>query len=448
MSLRHLLAAALVLLTITAIVAGTRGGRTDSVTIGVVAPLSGPRAYLGEEIRNGATLAVDELNRDGGLLGSDVQLVVVDDADLVQLPSQLARLAERERVTAIIGPEAPGILLSPRSPLARREVPALLPASFSGDLSDAPAPVVRTIPSAAVQARTLGWWLTQARDVTDVAVVVADPTEGAAVTDALKDGLRAGGVEEVTLLEVPASTSRFDPAVESLRTEAPEADAVLIWAPPPVAARATVAVRRVGWDVQLMVPASAFVSEYRTLAGQASEGVVLAFPFRREWFTGTDLMSFLLRYHGEHGLGALPQLDTLVLDVPVVATAAYDATMLVAAAVEQAGSAAPRPVGGALDEVVHEGLLKTYTDLGGGETWEVSELHVARFHHLATTFDVDPRLDAEYHRRFWRSQVSADYLLEVLEGPALDLARRLIEGQGPPPEYAPPLPPPGPVARP
>ncbi|MDX1658267.1 MAG: ABC transporter substrate-binding protein [Nitriliruptorales bacterium] len=448
MSLRRLFATALVLLTITAVVAGTRGGRTDRVTIGVVAPLSGARAYLGEEIKNGVTLAVAELNRDGGLLGSDVELVVVDDADLVQLPAQLARLAERDRVTAIIGPEAPGILLSPRSPLARRDVPALLPASFSGDLGEAPAPVVRTIPSAAVQARTLGWWLTEVREVTDVAVVVADPTEGAAVTDALTEGLRSGGVEDVAVLEVPASTSRFDPAIGSLRSQAPDAGALLIWAPPPVAARATVAVRRVGWDVQLSVPASAFVSEYRTLAGEASEGVVLAFPFRREWFTGTELMSFLLRYHGEHGLGALPQLDTLVLDVPVVATAAYDATKLVAAAVEQAGSAAPRPVGEALDEVVHDGLLKTYSGLGDGETWEVSELHVARFHHLAITFDVDPRLDPDYHRRFWRSQVSADYLLEVLEGPALDLARRLIERQGPPPEYTPPLPPPGPVARP
>lgn len=449
MSLKSFLALALVVATLSAVVAGTTGREDDALAIGVVAPLSGPRAYLGEEIVNGAELAVDELNRDGGVLGHEVELVVVDDADLVQLPAQLARLAERERVSAVIGPESPGIVLSPRSPLARRGVPALLPASFTGDLSDAPAMVLRTIPSATAQARTLGWWLSTQREARHVAVLVADPIEGAAAAEELTDGLKRGGIEDVTVLEVPGATNRLGPALASLRNQAPDADAVLLWGPPPTAARATLEIREQDWDVQIAVPASAFVSEYRSLAGEASEGVVLAFPFREEWFSGVELMTFLLRYHREHGLGALPQLDTLVLDVPVVATATYDATRLVAEAARTAGSSRPQQIADALDEVSYDGVLKTYKELDQREAWRLAELNVARFHHLATTFDVDPRLDRELQRRIWELQVSAEYLPdEVFEGPAGDLIRSMIERRGPAPVYAPPLPPPGPVARP
>ena len=73
----------------------------------------------------------------------------------------------------------------------------------------------------------------------------------------------------------------------ALRRRAPDADAVLLWGWPDAAARATSAVRRLGWDVQLAVGSSAFVGTYRTLAGTSSEGVVLPFPFRDAWFGPT-----------------------------------------------------------------------------------------------------------------------------------------------------------------
>src|SRR5690606_10332573 len=133
-------------------------------------------------------------------------------------------------------------------------------------------------------------------------------------------------------------------------------------------ARATSAVRALDWDVQVAVPASAFVAEYRTLAGDAIEGVVAAFPFDEAWFTG-DLVGWMLRYQLRHGLGLLPQLDTLVIDLPVAAVAAYDAVGIVAAAVRDAGSRVPADVADALTEVEHDGLLRTYA-LDRREAWD------------------------------------------------------------------------------
>lgn len=436
-------------LVLAAVLAACGTGAPDHVRIGVIAPLTGERSYLGEEVVAGAELALEDLQRAGGLLGEDVELVVVDDAELIDLPRQLADLAERHRVSAIVGPEAPGSLLGPRNPLQRRDVPALLPTAFAGDLDAASTFVARTIPSAEAQATALARWLTGVRELSRVAVLVADPVEGGAVETMLERGLTAGGAQVDAIVAVSGESGRLDPAVARLRDRAPDAEAVLLWAQPPAAARATAAVRELGWDVQLAVPSSAIVAEYRSLAGRVSEGVVLAFPFRSEWFAA-DMTDLMLRYHAAQGLAALPGLDTLVLDVPVVALAAYDAVHAVAAAVRAADSREPAAVSAAFEDgLVHDGILRRYR-FGGPEVWTAGDLRIARFHEFATVYDVDPRLDQVEQRRFWERQVAADYLPdEMLEGPAGAILRRLLEGrQGDLPTYTPPEPPPGPVARP
>jgi branched-chain amino acid transport system substrate-binding protein len=419
----------------------------DHVRIGVVAPLSGPRAAIGQELVHGAELAVDQLNDRGGLLGDDVELVVTDGADLVDVPRRLADLSEHARVSAIIGPEAPGVLVGPRSPLTRRSVPALLPSAFAGELEGASTLVARTVPSARAQAERLARWLVDDRGAASLAVLVADPVEGAAARDAIEDGAASGGLAPSAVVEVDADRP-MTTAVQALRRQAPDADAVLLWGWPDAAARATLAVRAIDWDVQVAVGSSAFVGEYRALAGAASEGVVLPFPFREEWF-GPELTTWMLRYHARHGLGALPGLDTLVIDVPVVAMASYDAVGTIAAAVEDAGGRAPEEVAAALAETRHEGLLRAY-DLGDREAWAADDLHVARFHRLGVVYDVDPDLDARAQRTFWELQVSAEFLRgAVPEGPMRDLVDGVLGGQdGPPPVYLPPSPPPGPVGRP
>jgi branched-chain amino acid transport system substrate-binding protein len=429
-------------------VAACATGTPEHVRIGVVAPLSGPRAGIGQELVRGAELAVDRLNDHGGLLGHDVELVVTDGADLVDVPRRLADLAEHARVTAVVGPEAPGVLVGPRSPLTRRGVPALLPSAFAGELEGASTLVARTVPSARAQAERLADWLVTERDASGLAVLVADPVEGRAAREAIEAGAQAGGLPPSAVVEVDAGAP-MTTAVQALRRQAPEADAVLLWGWPDAAARATLAVRQIGWDVQVAVGSSAFVGEYRALTGEASEGVVLPFPFRDEWF-GPELTTWMLRYHSQHGLGALPELDTLVIDVPVVAMAAYDAVGAIAEAVESADSREPEAVAAALATLDHDGLLRDY-DFADREAWDAGDLHLARFHHLGVVYDIDPDLDAEVQRQFWQLQVSAEFLLDAApEGPARRAVEQILaeHADEPAPTYTPPAPPPGPVGRP
>ncbi len=51
----------------------------DTIRIGMTAPLTGPGAFSGQLQNQGAKLAVEEVNKAGGVLGRQIELVVEDD---------------------------------------------------------------------------------------------------------------------------------------------------------------------------------------------------------------------------------------------------------------------------------------------------------------------------------------------------------------------------------
>ncbi len=85
------------------------GGSTPSsnspINLGLLAPLTGSRAATGQGMVTGATLAVDDINANGGVLGHHVNLVVQDDsADPVDAVSAANKLINVDHVVTEVGP--------------------------------------------------------------------------------------------------------------------------------------------------------------------------------------------------------------------------------------------------------------------------------------------------------------------------------------------------------
>jgi branched-chain amino acid transport system substrate-binding protein len=87
----------------------TSGGDTDKLRIGLEAPLSGDLQTLGEGMLNGAQLAADQLNADGGLLGKDVEIVSIDDGGDPEIGVPAAQDAIDEGLDGVIGPYNSGV---------------------------------------------------------------------------------------------------------------------------------------------------------------------------------------------------------------------------------------------------------------------------------------------------------------------------------------------------
>src|ERR1700676_5154274 len=76
----------------------------ETIKLGLVAAMSGQSAKSGEAIVRGLSLAIDEINAKGGLLGKKVELLVRDDESNPAKGVIAAReLVQREKVTAFFG---------------------------------------------------------------------------------------------------------------------------------------------------------------------------------------------------------------------------------------------------------------------------------------------------------------------------------------------------------
>ena len=101
------------------------------IVVGQSAPLSGGNADLGKDIRNGALAYFKKVNDAGGIGGSPIKLVTLDDKNDTKLAAEnTAKLVNEENVVALFG-YASSTLSVPAMPMvAEKKVPFFAP--FTG----------------------------------------------------------------------------------------------------------------------------------------------------------------------------------------------------------------------------------------------------------------------------------------------------------------------------
>jgi branched-chain amino acid transport system substrate-binding protein len=76
----------------------------DTIKIGVIQPLTGSVAYNGKTDVNGSTLAVEERNAKGGVLGKKIELVIEDGScNPAKSVNAAEKLIQRDKVAALSG---------------------------------------------------------------------------------------------------------------------------------------------------------------------------------------------------------------------------------------------------------------------------------------------------------------------------------------------------------
>ena len=80
------------------------GGSSDTLRIGVEAPLSGEQSVTGVGMINGAQLAADEINADGGVDGRQIEIIAIDDAADPDTGVAAAEAAIADGLDGVVGP--------------------------------------------------------------------------------------------------------------------------------------------------------------------------------------------------------------------------------------------------------------------------------------------------------------------------------------------------------
>ncbi|MDT2761563.1 ABC transporter substrate-binding protein [Aerococcus urinaeequi] len=105
---------------------------SDTVKIGGNFELTGSAAGYGNDINNGAKLAVEEINEAGGIDGKQIEYVEADNkSDANESASAAARLIDEEGVSAIVGPSLTANYQAQINAATQAQVPFIGPAVTS-----------------------------------------------------------------------------------------------------------------------------------------------------------------------------------------------------------------------------------------------------------------------------------------------------------------------------
>jgi branched-chain amino acid transport system substrate-binding protein len=106
------------------------GDDASLIKIGEFASLSGSEASFGKSSHNGTTIAIDEINAAGGLLGKQVKLIYEDDQSKDgESATAVKKMISRDKVVAILGEVASGRSLEAAPICQQFKVPQISPSS-------------------------------------------------------------------------------------------------------------------------------------------------------------------------------------------------------------------------------------------------------------------------------------------------------------------------------
>ena len=77
--------------------------KSDSIRIGVAGPMTGDQSKMGTDFRNGVSLAVEEWNAKGGVLGKKIEIIVGDDQHDPKQAVSVANKIVNDGAIGIIG---------------------------------------------------------------------------------------------------------------------------------------------------------------------------------------------------------------------------------------------------------------------------------------------------------------------------------------------------------
>lgn len=110
--------------------ADQQGGESSEILIGEYGSLTGTTATFGISTKNGIDIAVDEVNKAGGLLGKQVRVIVEDDQSKPEEAYTVAtKLITKDKVIALLGEVASSRSLAAAPVAQQNGIPMISPSS-------------------------------------------------------------------------------------------------------------------------------------------------------------------------------------------------------------------------------------------------------------------------------------------------------------------------------
>jgi branched-chain amino acid transport system substrate-binding protein len=317
-------------------------------TIGAAAPLTGQRALLGRNMKQGIEIAVEEINAAGGVLGKPLAVAFEDDQG--DNPNAginaVNKLIQVDKVSVMLGPHYTVNQMATQKTFCDHGPLSLTGASGVPVTANGCKFVIRVRASDIIQAKALIEFARSELKAEKVGVLYINDDFGKAGADRVVKSMQEMGMKPVAVESHNAGDKDFSAQLARFRNAG--AQAVIMWTHDTEAALIVRQARQLGLAFHFAGSTSLSEPSFLKLAGDAAEGVLSANDFVP---TNPEprVQAFVRKYETKYKMS--PE---------IWAAAYYDATHLAAQAINQAKTLDAAKVRAAFDTLRHTGVLGDY----------------------------------------------------------------------------------------
>ena len=253
------------------------GSARAEVKIGVAGPLTGPSKVFGAQFRNGASQAVEDLNRSGGILNQKILAGYGDDAAERVQGVLVANKFVADGVKFVIGHFNSDVTLSASEIYQAHEMLEITPSATNTEITERGMwNIFRTCGRDDQQGEVAGIYIAQHLQGKNVALVHNKTSYGKGLAEHTKATINAHGIREVFFETIDIGQTDFSALIA--KVEAMHVDLLYVATEHTEGALLLKQMRAAGLKTVLMGGDGLSTEEFAVLAGPAAaQGTLMTF---------------------------------------------------------------------------------------------------------------------------------------------------------------------------
>ena len=324
----------------------------DTVKLAITGPFTGGSAPMGASMRDGAKLAISEINAAGGIQvgGAKMKIEVIerDDEAKNERGALIAQeLASMPDISGVIGSVNTGVVMAGDRHLEEKGITKIItPAAGSASMTQwvgkaQDLPIFRFAAHDGIQASMVVEEAIK-RNFKKVAIFHDATNYGVSGRDDLMNQIKKQGDKLQVVATEKFNIGDKDMTAQLLRAKSGGAQAILIWAIGPELAAVANGRAKMGMTAPLIGGWTLSMSNFIDNAGKNGNGALMPQTFIEDPIT-PKAKAFIEAYHKTYSVNRIPSA--------VSAAQGYDAVYLFVAAVKQAGSSDTHKIKDALEDL-------------------------------------------------------------------------------------------------
>lgn len=318
----------------------------ETIKMGLLVPLTGPAAADGTSALYSVRIALDQVNKDGGVLGKQIELVYYDDrADAKEAVALAYKLIEQDKIAAFV---AGSYSLPTRAvaPIFQEErIPLVAAYAIHPDVTTAGDFCFRNGFLGFVEGKAAGYASHKLLGAKTVALLTSDNDFGRTLVTGFKEYVDkyAPDLKIVSEQAYPFSEKDYKPYLSKIKELNPDVifASGYYFQTGPLLRQA----RELGIESKILGEEGADSPKLVEIAGEAAEGFYIVTNFDRD-DPRPVVQNFLKEFRGRHKF-----------EPDMVGASAYDAFMIIVNAMKTAGTTDGKPVRDAIAATVgYDGL--------------------------------------------------------------------------------------------